>query len=246
MTSMHKNIVPDQWLSDIIGKQAYTVVVDNSFVETTINDKSILRCIVNADNVFANTKVPVNLLTSISFLEEQGFHLVDSNVTFEKKNSSFPEMNGCCEVRFATPDDEVPTVELARMSFKCSRFHLDRSFSNEVANNIKAEWVRSFFLGKRGDMLIVALINNAVVGFLLLIKDDERTLIVDLIAVDSNFRGRGIAKDMIAFSQNQFKDLDYIRAGTQIANKPSINLYENLFFRFVEANYVFHYHSTSA
>ena len=60
--------------------------------------------------------------------------------------------------------------------------------------------------------------------------------------MDHNFRGRGIAKDMIMYSQNQFKDFEYIRVGTQLANKPSINLYEDMCFRYIEASYVFHCH----
>ena len=136
-------------------------------------------------------------------------------------------------------------MELANKSFKYSRFHLDSFFSNEVANNIKAEWVRSFFMEKRGDAMIVALIDNTIVGFLLLLQDDER-ITIDLIAVDSNFRGEGIAKDMIMYSQDCYKDLSFIRVGTQLVNRPSINLYENLFFRFIEAKYVFHYHSLNS
>jgi len=246
MTDIHKCIVFDKWLSDILHKNTYKVVNGDFFLEMAKDEKNSLMRTINTDRFFLYAKVSVDSPAYINALEKQGFHLVDTNISFEKKISFPGNMICCCNIKLATPKDEVQTVELANKSFKYSRFHLDSSFSNEVANNIKAEWVRSFFLGKRGDMLIVALINNTVVGFLLLIKEDERTLVVDLIAVDSDFRGSGIAKDMIAFSQIQFKDLNCIRVGTQLANKPSINLYENLFFRFVEANYVFHYHSSSA
>lgn len=238
---MHEKIVPDQWLSDIIHKQAYNVVIDNSFAEDEVGVKTALMSITSPDKIFLYAKVPVDFLACINILEKQGFYLVDTNITFEKPISPSKKMQGYCDVRFAIPDDEVQTVEMAKKSFKYSRFHLDSFFSKEVANNIKAEWIRSFFLGKRGDALIVALIDNTVVGFLQLLQKGER-IIIDLIAVDSNFRGKGIAKDMIMYSQDQFKDSEYILVGTQLANRPSINLYENLYFRFIEANYVFHCH----
>ena len=238
---MHKRIVPDQWLSDIIHKQAYKVIIDGSFVEDAEDVKNSLVRITNTDKFFLYAKVPVGSLACINILEKQGFHLVDTNITFEKPISPSKEIEGCCDVRFVIPDDDVQIVEMAEKSFKYSRFHLDSFFSKEVANSIKAEWVRSFFSGKRGDALIVALIDNAVVGFLQLLQKGER-IIIDLIAVDHNFRGRGIAKDMIMYSQNQFKDFEYIRVGTQLANKPSINLYEDMCFRYIEASYVFHCH----
>lgn len=243
MNGMGENIVTDQWLSYIINKKAYKVVIDNSFVGRKEDFKNSLMRITNTDMVFIYAKVPVDSLDCIDILEDQGFHLVDTNISFGKPLSSSQRMIGNCDIRLATPDDDKQTVELARRSFKYSRFHLDNFFSKEVANNIKAQWVHSFFSGKRGDTLIVALVDKTVVGFLQIIQKKERTLIIDLIAVDSNFRGKGIAKDMIIYSQIHFRNMDYIRVGTQLANKPSISLYENLCFRFIEANYVFHYHS---
>lgn len=243
------NIIRDQWLTGIIGRNVYRIKVDDDFIinvsNKAHNDYYQLREL-QSNPVFLFAKVPVESLACVSFLEERGFHLIDTSISFEKPITALQEKKGYCDVRFATPDDEVQTVELARKSFKYSRFHMDSFFSKEVANNIKAKWVHSYFLGKRGDALIVALIDKTVVGFLQLIQERKKTLIIDLIAVDSNFRGKGIAKDMIVFSQIHFKNLDYIRAGTQLANRPSVSLYENLCFRFAEANYVFHYHGHNA
>ena len=49
-----------------------------------------------------------------------------------------------------------------------------------LLTDIKAKWASSFFAGKRGDKLVVALIDN-VVGFSLLLEPME-DLIIDLIA----------------------------------------------------------------
>ena len=48
---------------------------------------------------------------------------------------------------------------------------------------------------------------------------------------------------MINFATNNLDDFEYIRVGTQLANVPSLRLYEKLGFYIVDAAYVFHYHS---
>lgn len=150
---------------------------------------------------------------------------------------------GNSEVRFAEARDRDAVVMLARQSFQFSRFHLDTSFSREIANTIKAEWTANYFSGKRGTGMVVATIDKCIKGFLLLIEDKAGLLTIDLIAVDSECRQKGIASDMIVYVQRNCAGARQIRAGTQLANVPSLRLYEKMGFRVAEASYVFHHHS---
>jgi ribosomal protein S18 acetylase RimI-like enzyme len=133
-------------------------------------------------------------------------------------------------------------MEVARKNFVYSRFHLDRAVPNVLADKIKAEWVGNYFLGKRGDEMVVALVDERVVGFLQLLRRNEN-LIIDLIAVDASQRRKGIARDMIAYAESQYDDCSHIVVGTQVANIPSIRLYEKIGFRLRSSKYVFHYHN---
>ena len=47
---------------------------------------------------------------------------------------------------------------------------------------------------------------------------------------------------MIAFVESQFAP-SVIAVGTQVANLPSVRLYEKLGFRLAAAQYVFHFHN---
>jgi ribosomal protein S18 acetylase RimI-like enzyme len=133
-------------------------------------------------------------------------------------------------------------VEVAGRSFKYSRFHLDRAIPAELANKIKAAWVGNYFAGRRGQQMVIALVEGTIGGFVQLLYSQDKILTIDLIAVAENQRRKGIAGDMIAFAEAECGPFEHIRVGTQIANIPSMRLYEKLGFRVTEAHYVFHYH----
>ena len=73
-------------------------------------------------------------------------------------------------------------------------------YSKNVANKIKEEWVGNFFLGKRGKWMIVVEENSKVVGFLQLLEKNKKTIVIDLIAIEEKKRGKGLAKEMIAYA----------------------------------------------
>ena len=67
-------------------------------------------------------------------------------------------------------------------------------------------------------------------------------LTIDLIATMEKYRGRGIAERMIRYAEGHCHGFDTIKVGTQIANMPSLKLYERMGFRISDSQYVFHYH----
>ena len=99
----------------------------------------------------------------------------------------------------------------------------------------------NYFSGKRGDSLVVGEAGGVAAGFLLLLQSDEK-LVIDLIAVAEDHRGAGIGRGMIAFAAASFPQLKTMQVGTQIANIPSIRLYERLGFRMVDAQHILHCH----
>ena len=247
MNDMHENFVRDQWLSEIMDIAVYSLIVNDNLIKGVSDLKSIEHFQlpqIQSGSIFIYTKVPPLSTNLIKFIAKIGFDLVDTNIVFEKPMSLHKEVpNNKCSLRFALPEDESYVVELARNNFVYSRFHLDNDILSPVADKIKAEWARNYFAGLRGYQMIVSLVNNVVVGFLLLLKFD-RNLIIDLIAVDNCYQRKGIASDMIAYAEFRLDCFSSMRVGTQLANVPSIRLYEKLGFRVCTSNYVFHYHKT--
>jgi GNAT superfamily N-acetyltransferase len=234
------SIVPDEWLARHLGKPVYRISVDEAFAQGA-DEASAQWGQVSQQPVFAYTKVGAKQLPLVHHLEKLGFQLVDTNVIFQKPIQAGQPLSGDVEVRFAVPEDQAGCGELARHGFIYDRFHADYHFAPEIAGNVKAEWVGNFFAGQRGDQLVVASLDGQVVGFNLLLHQ-KQTLIIDLIATHSGYQRRGIAQAMIAFAEHHAADFQTYQVGTQVANTPSVNLYEKMGFRLAQAQYVFHYH----
>jgi ribosomal protein S18 acetylase RimI-like enzyme len=234
-----RNMVKDHWLSDIFGYDVYRLVVDDAFIES---NGAKLTEEIPGKPVFIYAKVPVRSLHYVGFLEGLGFRLVDTNIVFEKQVSKVGDVTGNCVVRFAQEGDQEQVTELAGSNFECSRFHLDAFIPDEIANEIKSQWARNFFVGERGEQMVVAVIEDKVVGFAQLLFGENKNLVIDLIAVDRDQRRKGIAKDMITYAEENCQSLEKIRVGTQLANTASVKLYEKLGFRMAGASYILHYH----
>jgi len=245
VTDEHNNIIRDNWLSEIINRDVYKVITENNLAakatDQTIMESDLLKEL-QSKPVFLYSKIPITSITSIKFIEGRGFNLIDTNVIFEKPIARHHEYVGNCTLRFATPEDKDKVTQLSRENFTYSRFHLDSNFTRDLANTIKAEWVKNYFIGERGDTMIIALSGNVIAGFLLLIYQDD-SLIIDLIATDNDFRRKGIARDMIVYAETQCHEFDQIRVGTQLANMPSMRFYASTGFKIASAQYTFHYHS---
>ena len=241
-TTNNTYLIHDPWLTGIMQRDAYRLNVDEALCSGLLTDEIKRIEVLQRSPVFIFAKVATNNLRATKFLETKKFNLVDTNIVFEKSVSFSDEVSNRCTIRFACADDEKQVVHVAGNSFIYSRFHLDESISPQIANRIKAEWTRNFFLGKRGDQMVVALVNEQIIGFCQLIYHQKK-LIIDLIAVDTTQRRKSIASDMIAFAELNCEKFNDVRVGTQIANIPSMRLYEKLGFRVIETTYVFHYHS---
>jgi len=227
-----KEIISDHWLSKLIGKPAY-------FLQTISN--SLDQRYFPKGSIFMWSKIPVNDIEKLIYFQKLGFYVVNTNIqlSLSKKIESRNNFN----IRFAKPNDELQVRGIAKNSFQYDRFSKDPNISSEIACKIKEEWAGNFFLGKRGNWLIVAEQHSKIVGFLQLIDKDHDAVIIDLIAVDVKSRGKGIAKEMISYAyKNCLKKNDIMKVGTQIENKLSVELYLKLGFRFNSASYMLHMH----
>ncbi len=239
---MSLKIIEDSWLIKYLGKVVYRLEVYTTLRNENSDRWNGFLKEKEGENIFVYSKVRTDEIAKCTFLENSGFNIIDTNVSFtkQKKNESEKLLNGM-EVRYSKPMDLHVVTTIAQNNFIYSRFHLDPQIENEIANTIKGKWVENFYLGKRGDKMVVGVVNGKLVGFLLLLIQNE-DLIIDLISVDKQSQGLGIASAMIRFAEMNIPHNKYI-VGTQLGNIPSIRLYQKLSFTFSGSEYVFHYHS---
>ncbi len=226
------HLVLDHWLSEIIGKPTYNL--KGSYEEISKSD-------LPDGEVFIGAKIPVENVAGLMHLQKMSFYVVDTNIQLSlTKNIDQTILNN---IRLAEPGDEQSVRSLARNAFKHNRFHRDPWIPDKVACKIKEEWAGNYFSGKRGEWMIVAECQSRVSGFLQILRKNNDTIIIDLIAVDSASRGKGLAKAMISYaSVNCLARPAIIEVGTQIANTASLALYTKLDFSINSSSYVLHMH----
>jgi len=225
-------IISDKWLSKIFRKPVYSL----QKFHTNLDKKDLPK-----GKMFIWSKIPVDDVKRLICLQKLGFYTVDINIQFSlsKKITFSNDLN----LRFAKSSDELEVRALAKKAFIHSRFYKDPKIPNKVACKIKEEWAGNFFLGKRGNWMVVVEENSKIAGFLQLIKKNKNTIVIDLIAIDEKSRGKGFAKKMISFAYaNCLKQNRTLEVGTQITNTPSIKLYSKLSFHMFSASYVLHMH----
>ena len=224
----------DGWLSGVLEKPVYHV--SGNALDISTRD-------IPEENCFIDAKASVEDLSSVKHLEDLGFRLIDTNVQLVRKSEPIKIQN--YGSRFANESDEKSVCKVAGSSFTQSRFHLDQKIPRKIADKVKSEWAGNFFQKKRGDWMVVSEIDGNVVGFLQLLKKNEATIVIDLIAVAPGHQGMGIGKSMISFAINNcLEGNPKVIVGTQIANTNSLKTYNNLGFRTSSAQYVFHLHKS--
>ena len=229
----------DPWLSQRLGKEAYRLVID----ETTRESPGLAEEIVHRlpNGAFVQARVQNHDKVMAIALGHAGFRSIEELVTFEIEKADIAARS-TTGIRWAHPADRDEVVDLARQGFIHSRFHRDPDIAPTKANEIKADWAGGFFAGARGNRMVVAEWQGNIIGFMLLI-DVEDSMIIDLIAVAEQARGKGIAADMIGFSiDKEDKDIKRLRAGTQAENLPSVRLYTSMGFQPVAKQLTFHQH----
>ncbi|MSP11132.1 MAG: GNAT family N-acetyltransferase [Pelagibacteraceae bacterium] len=227
-------LLKDEWLTSVIGKEAFKLDV-NSIDKFEFSDFPSLPALITA-------KIPVGDLKSCNLLQKLNFSLISTDIQLQR-NMELLEMSNL-NIRFAEAKDEIYVEEIANSSFIYDRFHSDSYIKNDIAGKIKSEWVKNYFRNIRGDFMVVTEVNGIVSGFLQLLKDENNSLVIDLIAVKNNVRNMGIARAMVSFTIANFQAMNSIRVGTQLNNLPSLRLYTKLNFYIKSAYYIFHYHIT--
>jgi ribosomal protein S18 acetylase RimI-like enzyme len=217
----------DTWLSDVLGFAVYSTDAESGVPE-------------EGKRSLTYAKVDVGDTESVARLTSTGFAVIDVNVTFAYGNGSAPSVPS--DVELARPEHGEALIDIAGRCFRVSRFHLDPLLPDELANRVKREWVRSYVEGRRGIELLAAIADGSPVGFLAVLESGDAR-IIDLVGVAPEAQGRGIGRALVtAFVARHAAPGRDLRVGTQVANVPSIRLYEGLGFSLAGAAYVLHLH----
>lgn len=132
-------------------------------------------------------------------------------------------------------------LSLALQSGFYSRYKQDKKFVHNEFTKLYTKWLERSLNGEIAKEVIVYIDNEIEKGLVTLgVKDNYGS--IGLLAVDKNFRGRSIGKQLINATLVRFKKLGYrdVKVTTQKKNKIACKFYEKL--GFVEENVQNVYH----
>ena len=182
----------DQWLSSILGKSVFQI--DSRFISQLVYSR------LPQGPALVMVKVPVSNIDDCKHLQDLNFFLVDTNVQLQKLRDKSSFLTNKLNIRFSNPSDQEGVLKIAANSFTYDRFHNDPDITQESAEKIKVEWAKNYFKNARGNWMVVAEDKGNISGFLQLLHGVDGALIIDLIAVDQNYRHTGVAQRMISFA----------------------------------------------
>jgi ribosomal protein S18 acetylase RimI-like enzyme len=227
-------IRPDAWLAEIMDRPVFRVGDPD-------DDGALAAHVRGQARAFYYAKIDAARIDAVRRLARAGFVVVDTNVVFELDRPAqlagdFPGVTvGQVE------GDEEAILEVAATSFTRTRFHLDPLVGLELANAIKREWCRNYTRGRRGDHLFVARLEGRPAGFLAALATPS-SAVIDLIAVGPAFQRRRVGAALIAAFTDRYRGRGALQVGTQVANLPSVRLYERMGFSLAASQYVLHLH----
>jgi ribosomal protein S18 acetylase RimI-like enzyme len=231
-------LVEDGWLASHLGKPCFHLTGELARMDGCSRG---LESKLSETSLFVDAKVGVNDTVALRAVQSLGFQLIETTVRLSASRA-ICSGSGQPEIGFATADMATAVAAVAERAFVHDRFHRDPAIPRDRANAVKRNWALNFFAGRRGDWMVVACRGGEPVGFLQLLRSQADELVIDLIAVDNEHRGDGLARAMIAFADANCQCGGRLVVGTQIANVRSVRLYEGMGFRLDSAHYVFHHH----
>lgn len=169
---------------------------------------------------------------SVRAAEQAGFHLVDVRLTFEWRASPLPRALSGCTIREYCEDDLPALQEIARTSYRQTRFYYDYHYPRERCDALYVAWITRSCQGGAA-RVIVAECDGVAAGFVTCeIGTGAAEGIVGLVGVSALARGQGIGSIMITEAQRWFSEqgAQRVTVVTQARNISAQRLYQRCGF----------------
>jgi len=212
-------------------------------VETNRLDPSVLAEI----DVWLNAN-PVDCLYFLAAPESEtlklaakaGFRFVDARVTLDYVLPKNARAESSGYVRTATREDLPELQRIASESHHDSRFYVDGNFARPACDELYRIWISKGLENKEG-RVFVAEQDSKLVGYNSIYQSEGEGTI-SLIAIDSRYRGQGLATHLMNRAEQWFREqnVERVTVPTQAANIPALRLYESRGFKITKVEPWFH------
>lgn len=163
-------------------------------------------------------------------------------IVFSKKIDQVSEIEDDVKDFDDFPIEEKTLYELAYESGKYSRYKQDENISDFKFKEFYRLWISNSINKSFADKIFYISENENILGFVTLkIKDGEG--FIGLIAVSSNFQGKGLGKKLLLKAENYcfLNNVNTLHIPTQFENIPACNFYRKLGYEISEKINVKHF-----
>jgi dTDP-4-amino-4,6-dideoxy-D-galactose acyltransferase len=164
--------------------------------------------------------------------------LVDEKVTFMKQieQSSLADETEFYYEKYPNQ----PLINLAIESGIYSRFNVDPQIGRKKYEELYTQWIIKSVSREIANAVLVYKIAGKIAGVVTVGYKNERAD-VGMIAVDKDYRGKGIGKTLMKNAENlYFKKIKLIQVVTQGVNLPAIKLYSSCGYEKEKTEYFYH------
>ncbi|QCX39132.1 GNAT family N-acetyltransferase [Aureibaculum algae] len=190
----------------------------------------------NFELVYVFLKEKINNKNLIDF----NIELIDEKVTYFKRvnEASYYEKN-IIEYGLEYPTEQM--LDLAVQSGKYSRFNYDKRIAKKKFEELYKKWIINSVNLSIAKNTLVYKVNDSILGMLTLSEKNGKGDI-GIVAVDEEYRGKGIGKTLLNAAEKWTYDNNYtkIQVVTQGFNIPACKLYENRGFLKDKTEFVYH------
>lgn len=167
---------------------------------------------------------------AVAIAEQHGFHFVDIRVTLESGLENI-SAEPCANVRLVRASDLATLRQIARSSFRDSRFYQDPGFENSRCDDLYETWIEESCKGY-ADFVLVAEDGGQPAGFVTCHAGPGETGNIGLIAVDAACQGRSLGRHLVTSALCAFRErgMKATTVVTQARNIRSQRLYQNCGF----------------
>lgn len=223
---MKKNIQHLTWDSDFFQKRIGKIFIDH-----------------NDEFPFDEAQF-YDLVYIFSNKENLNFNIVDKKIVYVIEDLQNFVVNTNENIIFfdAISDRFDEILQLSLDSGEYSRFKLDNNFTNAEYEKLYGEWIKKSVTKELATEVIIKKLDSKVLGFTTLTHKDDNLADIGLVAVSKDFRGKGIAKELINQTILLAKKKGYkqIQVVTQLDNIPANILYNNSGFKKQSLTYIYH------
>jgi GNAT superfamily N-acetyltransferase len=205
---------------------------------------------------FVDTKVSAEHLYRARFLEQVGFHVVDTLVTMGSTPSNHASEPAELTIREALAEDLVHLEALSRDAFGDLTVIQDRFFLEPKINHVRAQelfvsWIRNScqkHVAGTG-VVLVAVEGQKLLGYLAMERLDASAFpgcwYDSLNAIDVQARGKGVYKALTraAFARAHSEQARWLITKTQISNRRVINSWLHAGASLLESHVTLHWTS---